>query len=122
VSALTVATDVFNLFTVTAFLAAVLFIINYSRRADWWRYSIGRTVVSFDVTIIVTLLPRVIRLLFGFSASSLFYVWYSAAALAVVTGVALWRTAVINRVQNEADNDPPPPIPVVVPLIEENNA
>lgn len=116
-SALVIATDVLNTFTITAFLAAVVFIANYTLRASWWRYAIGQTVVALDMAIVITLLPRVVRLVFGFDASSLFYIWYSAACLLLVTAVTLWRTTVINRVQ--AEDELPPPIPVTVSPIEE---
>lgn len=114
--AVVIATDVLNAAVITAFLSALVFIVNYSIRADWWRYSIGKTVVVLDMAVVVTLLPRVVKLVFGLSGSSLFYIWYSAACLFLVAGVTLWRTTVINRVQ--AENEPPLPEPVATSPLE----
>lgn len=117
-TALVLATDALNACTISAFLAALVFIVNYSLRASWWRHAIGQTVVALDVAIVVTLLPRVIRLTFGFDASNLFYLWYSASCLFLVTGITLWRTRVINRVQGE--DKPPSPDWVTTSTTEEN--
>jgi hypothetical protein len=107
-SSLVTATDVADVGSFVLFAASLIFIIGYSRIAPWWRYAVGRAVVSLDIVLAVTLLPSVIRLAFHLHPNT-FFVWYAAISLFFVSGVILWRLATIRHVQldhrNHVDQD-----------------
>lgn len=98
---------VFNL----TFLGALLFIIGYTIRAPWWRYRVGRVVVSLDIGWVITLLPGILQLWFHVNTATPFFSWYEIAAFFVVFLITVWRLYTIDRVQRHIDPPTPDPVP-----------
>lgn len=105
---------------ITAWAASVVFVIGYTFkwpgkiRAPWWRYRVGRAMVSLDVALMLALLPTVLRLVLHLNASHfVFFTWYFIVSLYVVAATTLWRLRTITYVQShpgvdEAPADLPP--------------
>jgi hypothetical protein len=85
-----------------AFCASVVFVMGYSVIAPWWRYAVGRTMVSLDVGIALTLLPAVLHYWFGLAVNDAFFSWYEDLSLLLVAGITLWRLLTIYRLQQRA--------------------
>jgi hypothetical protein len=97
--------DLINIGVIASVATSLLFIIGYSVRAKWWRYRVGRAVVSLDAAVTVTLLPSALHLIFNFHTTGTFYNWYHVVSLFLVALTPLWRLYTINYVQ--AHRDPP---------------
>lgn len=95
-----------NFDVLAAFCASVLFVVGYSLIAPWWRYAVGRTVVSLDAAIALTLLPAVLRRWFHVPVTGVFFEWYDSTSLLVVAGITLWRLWTIYRFQKSARDNP----------------
>lgn len=113
------ATDVADAASITAFLCGVIFITGYTYLAPWWRYAVGRAIVSLDAAILVTLLPTVLKLVFHVNGHTLFYVWYTASSLFLVSATTLWRLKTLRRIQHHNTRPPATPLPVDDPHQED---
>jgi hypothetical protein len=82
-----------------AFVASMAFILGYSAVAPWWRYPVGRTVVSLDFAVAFSLLPGVLRIWFGVPVNTAFFAWYYCVSLLLVAGITLWRLLTIYELQ-----------------------
>jgi hypothetical protein len=100
--------DLADASVISAFLSSVIFVIGYSLRAPWWRYQVGRAVVSLDLALGLALLPSFLRLAFHFSAADQFYDWYATLSLFLVAAVTLWRLYTIVYVQTHTGVDAAP--------------
>lgn len=98
-------TDTQNTFAILSFFGAMLFIVWYSIRADWWIYRVGRAMVSLDVAVILTLFPSLLHLAFHVNTSTLFYGWWRAVSLCIVFGTTLWRIYTVDYVQRHTIPD-----------------
>jgi hypothetical protein len=82
----------------TAFFAALLFIVSYTAMAPWWRTQIGISLIVVDTGLVLALGPSVLHRMFGLSlADQVWYGWYFCASLTLVAAGVLWRTAVMVR-------------------------
>jgi hypothetical protein len=84
---------------VMAFVSSILFVVGYTRMAPWWRYAVGRAMVSLDAVITFTLLPGVLHLVFHINTADAFFAWYRVISLFAVAGTTLWRLYTVHRVQ-----------------------
>lgn len=87
-----------------SFIASAVFILGYSMLAPWWRYAVGRTVVSLDFGIMLALLPGMLRVWFGVRVTSAFFAWYYCFSLLLLAGITLWRLYAIYRLQQQGRN------------------
>lgn len=104
-----VAADSLNLVIILAFLCSLAFVVGYTVRAPWWRYRVGRAMVSLDASVALTLLPGILRLVFNVDVDSGFYNWYRIISLFVVACVSVWRLYTIGYVQTHGDDTPSEP-------------
>lgn len=93
---------------IAAFVSSVLFVVYYTWRAPWWRYRVGRAMVSLDLALALALLPSFLRLTLHFSAADQFYDWYLTCSLFFVAFVTLWRMYTIRYVQTHPGSDSAP--------------
>lgn len=98
-----IAADSLNIVIILAFLCSVVFVVGYTARAPWWRYRVGRAMVSLDAAISVTLLPGILRLVFDVDVNGTFYNWYRVVSLFVVACTTIWRLYTVNYVQTHPE-------------------
>lgn len=85
---------------IAAFVSSLIFIIGYTVMAPWWRYAVGRAMVTLDLAISLTILPGILHLAFGLStATSEFFAWYRVISLGAVAATTLWRLYTVHKVQ-----------------------
>lgn len=67
--------------------ASLHFLLDYTYRADWWRYKIGQALFIAEVWIILALAPSAIHYITGLNIQRLWFGYYYGASLGLV---ALW--------------------------------
>lgn len=95
------AISVANASVLTAFFSTLTFLLGYSALARWWRSPIGRAVASLDGALLLALLPSALHQLLGLNLRYVWFAWYYAASLFLVSAITLWRLRVIWTVQRE---------------------
>lgn len=70
-----------------AVFASLHFLLDYTYRADWWRYKIGQALFYAEVFIILALAPSAVHYLTGYNIQHLWFAYYYDASLGLV---ALW--------------------------------
>lgn len=87
------------------YFMALLFVAGYSRIFPWWTHYIGRSLVAFDLVVMVTLFPGFLHLLFHVSTSGSFYIWYRTTCYAV-SGITFgWRLRAVRRASKKEDHN-----------------
>jgi hypothetical protein len=117
---LRVIADVADTAALTAFFSTIVFITGYTVLAPWWRYSVGRAIVSLDGALFATLLPTFLRLVFHVNNHVFFYAWFTIVSLFLVAATTLWRLMTLSRVQHHASQAPTPEtVSVDTPQLED---
>jgi hypothetical protein len=81
--------------TVGGAVIPILFLIQYTWLANWWRSSNGRLIVSLDVCICVARIPRVGELMHGNYRFD--YNWVETLASFAIPAIILWRMWVFEQ-------------------------
>lgn len=84
-----------------AFFASVIFVIGTSVIFPWWRYRLGRSLVTMDALWTITMFPLVLEYFHIINDPGLYYIEYFAASLTLTAFAALWRLWSIFSEQRE---------------------
>jgi hypothetical protein len=83
-----------------AWFSSLTFIVLYSSLAPWWKYRVGRAIISLDFALGIALTPTVIGLDFGASVvANPIWSWITIAAFGLIPVITMWRCFTIWRLQ-----------------------
>lgn len=82
-----------------AFIASIAFLTVYIALARGWRSEIGRTLLTLDAGLTLSLAPSVLHRLFGLSLLSLTFAWYYFGSITIVGTATWWRVWFVIKVQ-----------------------
>lgn len=89
----------FKVVEVASVVTIAVFVVCYSRWANWFRNPIGRTIVLKDIALILVLLPSILSIFFQFNRlTSHIAAWFDVGSLALVPAVMVWRTLVFWKI------------------------
>jgi hypothetical protein len=98
-----VGNDLVDFGVFASITSTIIFVIGYSTFAKWWRTRWGKTTVSLDLCIGITLIPSAISLMRHiYINSSLFFTYYAGIALILVACSQIWRLFTVRRIHVEA--------------------
>lgn len=81
--------------------SVLLFIVQYTRLAPWWKDQIGRTIVLKDILLFLALIPTTLTLFFNFSRlDSTVSAWIDIGIFFLIAVVMIWRTIVWQRIHD----------------------
>lgn len=84
---------------ISGFCSLALWILVYSRLANWHRNPIGRTLVAKTALIAALLVPTTLSLFFQFNRLTSYIAgWVDVALIGLIAPVMIWRTAVWLRI------------------------
>lgn len=79
-------------------IGSALFVVLYSVFAPWWADPMGRSIVAFDVALLLALLPSALHYAFGLNVAHPWFAWYDLVSLWTIAAVTAWRIVAIVRV------------------------
>lgn len=85
---------------IVTFFVSVGFVIGASFIAPWWESVAGRTIVSIDVALGIALGPSTVHhFIPAIDLDSVAFAWYYFVSFCLVSGVTVWRLAMMYLVQ-----------------------
>jgi hypothetical protein len=90
-------------------IAIVVFVVDYTRLAPWWRNPIGRTIVSKDCLLFIPIFLGGLSVFWHFNrTSSHIAAWLTVVSFGLIAPVMLWRTVVFELIHRQRQDDPEP--------------
>lgn len=90
--------DIIQTGVVTSTVAVLLWSLQYTLTAPWWRDPVGRTIIAKDAALLVLLVPNCLSIFWRHYLPPLVIPWTDAASLILVTAAMLWRAVVWFRI------------------------
>lgn len=105
-----IATDVGNLCLWLSSVALVVWIIQYSVLAKWWKHIIGVTLVGFALVDLAIYVPSLMALAdpaqFARFASTTWYHWLAIGIVTASAGFIITRITAWERIRRRRDTEP----------------